>query len=357
MEHQKILLAALLVVCVIAPIMMPVLRYVWTGWHAKRKDIMDGLNAEARQAYFEMFVRSEPKPDLGTATPRFDELHERWYGRRYFLIPGLLLFAVSTVIVTLVVLTMLDRVGYISNPIFNVPEIAMAATTGAYLWVVHDLISRSRKLDFSSSDVQWGVLRLVVSVPMGYAFASIAAESVGPFIAFALGAFPLSALTAMLQRLAKRRMELDADDEKAGNDLIELQGINRTIVERLANEDVTTVLQLAYCDPVRLVMRSNLSFTFVTDCMNQAVAWTYLEKDLKVLRPLGTRGAIEIKHLVDAFDQTTFASPKEEADHNRAVAALPLLAAAIKQDPATLQVTFRQIAEDPYTEFLYAIWD
>lgn len=357
MEFHKILLAALLVVCGIAPIMVPVVHYIWAGWHAKRKDIMDGLNADARQAYFEMFVRSEPKPDLDKATSRFDALYKKWYGRRYFLVPGLLLFAVSTIIVTLVLLSMLDRVGYMSNPFFNVPNIAIAATAGAYLWVVHDLISRSRKLDFSSSDVQWSVLRLVVSVPMGYAFASIAAESVGPFVAFALGAFPLSALTSILQKLAIRKLELDATDEKAGNDLIELQGVNKTIVERLANEDVTTVLQLAYCDPVRLVMRSNLSFTFVTDCMNQAVAWTYLERDLKVLRPLGMRGAIEIKHFIDAFDRTKFDSPEEAADHKLAVAALPILATAIKQDPATLQITFRQIAGDPYTEFLFTIWN
>ena len=34
----------------VALLMMPLLRYIVVGWRAKRKDIMDGLNADARLA-------------------------------------------------------------------------------------------------------------------------------------------------------------------------------------------------------------------------------------------------------------------------------------------------------------------
>jgi hypothetical protein len=49
-------------------------------------------------------------------------------------------------------------------------------------------------------------------------------------------------------------------------------------------------------------------------------------------------------------------SPGRQAAHARAAAAFGLIATALKQDPASLQITFREIAEDPYTVFLFRVW-
>lgn len=349
-DTQNTVICGFLILAGVALLIAPLLRYISVGWRAKRKDIMDGLDADARLAYFEMFSRSGTMPTQGSASTEFERLYFKWYGRRFFLVPGLLLFLVGFIAVTFVVLTVLHRLSYMANPLFDLPDIAMAAIAGAYLWVVNDHISRARRLDFSPSDVQWGVLRLIIAVPMGYCFAAVAAKSVGPFVAFALGAFPLETLNSMLRRLAEKNLGLGATAEEASDDIIKLQGVNKAIVERLLNEDVTTVTQVAYCDPVRLVMRSNLTFNFVTDCMNQALAWMYFQDDLKIIRPFGMRGAVEIKNLIDAYDKNT------SSEHARAVAAFPKIAGAIKQDEATLQLAFREIAGDPYTVFLQRVW-
>jgi hypothetical protein len=337
--------------------MTPLLRYVSVGWSAKRKDVMDGFTTGARQAYFEEFDRSCKSLSEDEASKKFEELYFKWYGRRFFLLPGLLLLLVSIVVVTLTVLTVLHTRGYLENPFFDVPDTGMAAIAGAYLWVTDDFISRSRRLDFSPSDVLWGVLRLIIAVPMGYAFAAVAAPSVGPFVAFALGAFPLTSLNSMLQRLANKNLVLVPTADESSDDIVKLQSINRAIAERFSNEDVTTIAQIAYCDPVDLVMRSSLTFNFVTDCMNQALAWMYIRDGLDAIRPLGLRGSVEIKHLIDAFDADANADPKLRADHDRAVLAFPKIAAALKQDTETLQITFREIAEDPYTIFLDRCWE
>ena len=159
----------------------------------------------------------------------------------------------------------------------------------------------------------------------------------------------------MLQQLANKNLGLGATAEEASDDIIKLQGISKTIVERLTNEDITTVTQVAYCDPVQLIMRSNLSFNFVTDCMNQALAWMYLEDDLSKVRPLGMRGAAEIRDLITDYDDAS-TDVGRKAPHDRAVAAFPKIASALKQDPETLQIVFREIAEDPYTIFLSRVW-
>jgi len=267
-----------------------------------------------------------------------------------------LLLLLSLTGVTIITMTSLDRLHFLTNPLMKIPDTAVAAMAGAYLWVGNDLISRARRLDFSPADVMWAVLRFSIAVPMGYAFASIASDSVGPFVAFALGSFPLTALNAMLQRLANKNLGLDAAPSETTDDIIKLQGINRAIVERLSEEDINTITQIAYCDPVRLIMRSNLTFNFVTDCMNQALAWMYLQGDLDNIRPLGVRGAVEIRCLIQELDNVDAELASEKATHELAVTAFPLIAAAIKQNPSTLQIAFRQIAEDPYTIFLQSVW-
>ena len=360
MSVSQFIVVAILIAAGVATPLVPFLHYVAAGWKAKRQDIMDGLSEDARIAYVKMFTRDEslaqPSTPADGPSP-FLAFYSKWYGRRFFVAPGILLTLVTLCAVTAVAMTALHQVQYIAqNPLFDVPAAAVAATAGAYMWVANDLISRTRRRDLAPSDVMWGVLRLVIAVPMGYAFASVAAESVGPFVAFALGAFPLTALTSLLQRQANKQLGTEPKGDEASDDIVKVQGVNRAIVERLASEDITTVTQMAYCDPVRVVMRTNLTFNFVIDCMNQSLARLYLGDDLEKLRPLGLRGAAEIKHLIDAIDDDASSDPEAKAEHERAVAALPKIAAVIKQDLETAQLAFREIAEDPYTIFLENVW-
>jgi hypothetical protein len=355
-DNQKVIVCGLLIFIGTAAMMMPLIHYVIVGWQAKRKDIMDGLNPNACLLYFKMFSPTEVPESPEKAVPAFEQLYERWYGRKFFVVPGFLLFLTTVTAVAVVTLTALHMGNYLNNPLFDLQSTGMAAVSGAYMWIVNDFTSRARRLDFTPSDVQWALLRLIIAIPMGYAFAAIAAPAIGPFIAFAVGAFPLAKLTSMLQQLTTKALSLQATTDEASDDIIKLQGINKAIVERLLNEDIATVTQIAYCDPVRLVMRSNLTFNFVTDCMNQALAWMYLEGDLDKIRPLGLRGASEIKHLIGDYDDVS-ASTTHESDHDRAVAALPKIANAIGQTPETLQIVFREIAEDPFTIYLNSVWE
>lgn len=344
-----------LIVTVEIAIMMPFWRYLTKGWAAKRKDIMDGLSNEACHAYFTMFRRNCEVPSTGNGCVEFSNMYNTWYGRNRYYAPGLLLFAVSLIAVMPIIFTVMKTLNFVTNPFFDVPVIAISALAGAYMWVMDDLISRSRRLDLAPSDIQWCVLRLIVSIPMGYAFATIAAKDIGPFIAFAMGAFPFTTLTSMLRRITNRGLNLDPKDDEASDDIVKLQGIDRAIVERLANEDIRTVTQVAYCDPVHITMRSNLNFNFVTDCMGQALAWLYLQDNLEKLRPLGLRGAVEIKYFIDEYNYNG-TDPERLANHKIAVSSLPIIASAINQDPATVLLMFRQIEGDPYTAFLYEIW-
>ena len=339
-----------------AAVMLPLLTFLVKGWHSKRRDIVDGLNEDACQAYFAMFRRNVNLPDKGHACDDFFKLYDRWYGRKQFIPAAILLFLASIFLVSGVVLTVLsDNVNYINNPFFALPTAAIAAITGAYMWVVNDQIARARRLDMTPTDVQWAALRLIISVPMGYAFASLLQPALAPFVTFALGAFPISALIAILQKKTNKALDLGSTEPENFDGVIKLIGANLAVAERLASEDIYTVTQMAYCDPVHITMRSNLSFNVVTDMMGQALVWIYLLDRTRDIAPLGMRGAVEIKHFMLEYDYEGQDAEQLKL-RDDAKAALPYIAEALKQKKETVVVTFRQIADDPFTEFLYTIW-
>ncbi len=356
METQKILICTLLTAIGVTALLSPLVNYIVKGWFAKRNDIMDGLSNGARVIYFKMYEHSSNAPSEEEAPKKFEELYDKWYGRKNFILPSILLALAVLVAATAVLFTALTKVKYIENPFISLPDPAMSALAGAYMWVVNDFISRGRRLDFSPSDVRWALLRIIIAIPMGYAFSSMVLPEIASLISFSLGAFPLDTLTTMLRRVTNKKLGIDETADSTSDDIIKLQGVNRTIVERLYNEDVITIVQIAYGDPVRIVMRSNLTFNFVTDCMNQALVWMYLKDSVSIIRPFGLRGAIEIKNLINAYDNDKSDDVEEKRDHEQACAAFPVIAKALNQDEATLQIVFREISEDPYCCFLHEVW-
>ena len=162
------------------------------------------------------------------------------------------------------------------------------------MWVVSDFISRSRRMDFSPADVMWGALRLVISVPLGLSLGSIVNQEVVDFVAFGLGAFPLTPSSSCSRQLSYQYLKVELGPTE-NNDLLLLDGIDKPLAERLSNEDITSIVQLAYCDPIQLTMRTNLSFNAVVDISGEStLAWVYIGNKLPAIRPLGIRGAYEV---------------------------------------------------------------
>src|SRR5450759_4967364 len=145
-------------------------------------------------------------------------------------------------------------------------------------------------------------------------------------------------------------------------DLLGLDGIDKPLVERLAIEDITSIVQLAYCDPIQLTMRTNLSFNAVVDLVSQALAWVYLGEKLTAIRPLGCRGAYEVRQLID-FLHAAENPPANDATDNEKLAKEDaekiVLAIANKLELENDKLCFvlRQIAYDPYTDFIYTTWN
>jgi hypothetical protein len=335
------------VIIILWLLFLPIARYLEVGWVVKKQEIFDKFDDNAKTLYLKYFSNKIIDPQ--EAASEFETLYQKRYGRRHFFWPLVLLLIISfyeAVLVGHTIYNLVQNRLADTNIPWTLPKLALAALAGAYMWVVSDFISRSRRLDFAPANILWSALRFVISIALGYSFSGVLEDKLGFFIAFAMGAFPLNTIFAALRQLGNNYLKLELGPANTRDQVVKLNGVDAAIGERLADEDITTIPQLAYYDPIQLTMRSNLSFAFVLDIVNQALAWLYLEDKLNKIRPIGLRGAFEIRILVESIDYSD----------SRAWAAFQAAALACESSEPGLEYCFRQLKDDPFVEFIYTYW-
>jgi hypothetical protein len=345
--------------------MYPLIGFMVYGWNRRAQEISELLSAKAKKRYLELFRKSNPDEELASA--EFNKFYREWYGRQYFVIPILFLGVVLIIGNFILAKSLVDLLepGRTSSQF----GVAAAALAGAYTFVCSDFIARLQRRNLTRADILRSTLRLSVAIFLGYAFSSLLNASLAPFVAFAIGAFPLQAISTILQRQMRARLELGPESDLQRDHVTVLFGIDNATAERIEDADITTVAQLAWCDPIQLTMRSNLQFAYVIDIMSQALAWVYFENKLKLLGTVGLRGAIEIRTMLRrlcgndlegalASAIQAFESPESDDSLERVAARAALTAAAkiAGVEPLALAHAFFDIGKDPITEFLDICW-
>lgn len=333
-------LVGLLIVLLLGPIVF----YLLGPWRYRREEILGNLSESSRKLYFKTFC-----PGL-TPAPKFENYYDSRFGRRHYLLPTVFLVAVTGTGAIWGIASVLVWTHVTSDAPGILDATSVAALSGAFVWVVADLLTRWSFRDLSPSGLWWSSWRLVMAVPMAIAVGRTFPSDQAIPIAFLLGSFPTRSISTIARRFARRTLNLGADDKETESELQALQGIDTRIAERFADEGITTILQLAYADPVELTMRcASFSFSFVVDVVSQALAWIYLGDNLAKLRPSSLRGAQEIAAVIGELDSH---GKKKELARATVDQAATLAGVA----PASFESTLREIAEDPYTEFLRDVW-
>jgi hypothetical protein len=159
-----------------------------------------------------------------------------------------------------------------------------------------------------------------------------------------------------MRKLNTDKLGTKEDIEETSN-VMNLQGIGREQAERFSEEGIENVLQLAYCDPVDIAIRTGYSFSYVVDCCSQALAWLCFEKSMDTLRKYGIRGAQEIVTFV--YEISRLANDEKEIQDEElawAEKTLDVMASDLNMDKIALRRTFDEIAYDPYSQMLNDIW-
>ncbi|KZD24714.1 hypothetical protein [Tardiphaga robiniae] len=337
-EHWQLVLIAALLACLI---LQPLGNFLLYGWSRKAEEINSSLRTEAKKTYLSVFW--DRTVELPKVESEFSELYYTWYGRRRFLIPLLLIFCV----VVAVTLFLGSELVEIANGRSQKFSAACAAVAGAYTFVAWDFLGRAQRRNVTTSAIMRGALRLSMAVPVGFAFAAVVSADLGLFISFAVGVFPLETISTILRRLVNDKLKIELGANSAPDQVATLSGIDRSIADRIEDADITTIPQLAWCDPILLTMRTNLSFDYVVDIVGQALAWVYLGEKLQILRMFGLRSAYEIKVFMDELE----GSDKNLKSNASKVLIAASLASQIPEEG--LKYAFEQIAGDKATQFLY----
>lgn len=367
---------------------LPVAHHLVFGFRERRREILDYFDEQGVRLYYQrFFVAAAPKPDADALESLRDFYNQR-FGRQTYVLPVAAYVITLIAAIALIVSITIGDVCFIKTPsTINSDETLRRwlafALAGAYLWVVFDLLVRLRQRDIVPSTLAGGAFRFMISVPVALALKET--TNLPAAVGFLLGVFPTSLLILILRRNVSKLLSINDD---AGSDKSELEvidGINTAIAEKLSDIGVTTILQLAYEDPIQLSMRLNLSFSYVLDLVSQALVAMYFSgnryQDFKLVAKQGFRGAIEVADLYDSLNEKRAGNEQQKAQAKACAQAIIAAAAnainaaaanAMKFDPKnewatsdikpanldikTIEYVAYQVAVDPATELLVKLW-
>jgi hypothetical protein len=360
-------------IVVVLLVIIPIARFLLYQWSLRELEFVNRFSQGSLDEYLTRFyARTEATKELSDIQ-LFEWSYRRLVGRHLYYTPTAMLMVIVALLGGLVIMTAI-RAGYenyidfyaknvavmtslshlslsdLDKVVFPFPDIvlsaqALAAISGAYLYVVGVVIQGFRNKTLTSSDILWCSFRMVIAVPMAVSLSGLASSSLGPFIAFALGAFPIEALSRLLRRLMTKT--LGEADEQNSDQLVHLAGASPQISAVLAGEGIGAIQQLASVDPVALSVRTGLPFDFILDLVAQAQAWRYLGAATEALGKLGLGSAMPIRRLMDRLAR----KPSDE----EAKAVLTASAKLLQLDETVVKTMFTELASDPYTGFLVSV--
>jgi hypothetical protein len=364
-HHRDALLIRIF--CAMSGIMAiyPILRFLFSQWSFRQQRIFGNLAGDAVVFYYQQFrpgsaviPQSNVRPIFPEATSRaymdaFSTDFYRWYGRKYYIAPVLMLTFVTVALAVWAEKMLRFWASASRNP-EGLRALTAAALAGALVWVISDTLDRLRRRDFTTVDVYYYTFRILLAIPFAWALSVVyigdkeIGLSMAIPLAFFLGAFPTQTLFTIARRIGSQQLKLGDDQVTGSLELEKLQAIGKTTAERFKDEGIATINGLAYADPIDLTIRTNFDFNYVVSCVSQALMYIYFGEDGKKLARFSMIGALEIAAILrwTRDDEKRALTEKTIQD----------AAAALNLSPEALRINLAQIAEDPYTTFLANVW-
>jgi hypothetical protein len=336
----------------------PTIWHLYTGWQYRRDTILAAFSDEAIRTYFKTFHSNYDAMSGKSPSVRLKKFYDQRYGRQHFVLPLVLLILITTCLLIwsgLSVQIWLDIGNFNTFFPHHLPLFCVMSIAGAYTYGVFDQIQRCYICDLSPADLYWVSFRLSIAVPMAWALTHLFAENLAIPAAFLIGVFPTNTLIRFIRKLTSQKLGFAEDSQTGDSDIKNLPAIDLTKAEQFQDEGITTVPQLAYYDPVKLTMQTNIDYDYIVDCVSQALLFVYVGKDgVEKLTRQGIRGAYEMRGiLLDLEDEEGCIDQKEQA---KAKQKLSDIAGKIDYSPESLESICLEAGGDPCTIFIYETW-
>lgn len=273
----------------------PVIAFLRNTWKRRKDEIDRVRKGELIREYYSVFFPNKLPMKDSDLKKDFDDKFKRESGWQTYVFPLVLLFTSCLLSVPVGLIIVENLLHGTSASISLERSIVISAFSGAYIYVCMDLIRRSRSGFLFPVHIYEGTLRLMISIAIGFALIHLQDIKSIPVIAFVLCSFPTKDLLGLLRSYTAKQLNVDFKAPSNADSVKEIQGIDDTIAERLSDDGITSIMQLAYADPILLTFRSGYSLPMILDWMSQSLAWIYLDKHLPWARIYGIRGALEIE--------------------------------------------------------------
>jgi hypothetical protein len=229
----------------------------------------------------------------------------------------------------------------------NVSPYAIAGFAGGYVWGLYDLLERFTIFNWTPASIHWLYFRLVLGPILGGYLALLFNPNIGPFVAFAVAAFPASTVRNWLRVWVRDKLSLPDPTESDVKPMWGMiQGLTPNIVDRLKEAGVSSAAHLANDDPIRLLRVTNIEWKNILDMMDQAYLTLYVGDSVSALRPLGIRGAVEMAELYRRRQHRGDPLPAPSGE----------VADALKIGTEAVTNLARNLAHDPVVTFLNRLW-
>jgi hypothetical protein len=236
--------------------------------------------------------------------------------------------------------------------ISHAPVTILFSLGGAYVLGLYDMLRRYRVGDLYPTGLHFYWLHMVVAAFLGPLLAQAFKPGVGMTVAFGIGIFPLKESLEVVKKYASKRLKLSSEAPVGeGATLNKIQGLTPEIIERFEEEGVTSTVHLAYSDPIKLLLRTNIPWVIIIDLMDQAILFNYLGESAACLRPLGIRGSIELA----ALGQRLY-KPRNEEDERCAPLAIHLIAERLASSDDAALALIRTLYEDGQVDLLWELY-
>jgi hypothetical protein len=250
----------------------------------------------------------------------------------------------------------------------RLPLVFIMALAGGYTWSVYQIVARIRASELLPVDLYEIDFGLLASVPVGIAFSLITAELEGvrSFMAFAASAFPLRDVSLLIRQYATRKM-LGSSDASAARLAgpsstrpterhlgTAIEGLSDETLARLSEIRITTILDMAYSDPIKIMVQTGFPLPVIIDWMDQSI-WALYVGDLKAeINRWGIRCSLDVCEFVDLHLLEGGEKKKEIAES--AKLALEALSQTMSVPTGALQDLFFRIYADPQVVILRKLW-
>jgi hypothetical protein len=231
------------------------------------------------------------------------------------------------------------------------PVSIVAGILGATLWGIYDILTRYRSIDLTPESLHFIWLRVLLSGTLGYFVSFGLKEDFAVFIAFGIGVFPLKTLKNLIYTKTLKQLKITQEQQQSEpSELHKIEGLSEGVINRLAEEGIDSVQHLAFCDPIKLLLKTNLEWKIILDIMDQSLLFIYLgDRSLK-LRPIGIRGAIELATITIDLES------EDEIERNNAEKMVPLISKKIGEDTIGVGNLMRTISVDSHVSFVWSLW-